>query len=131
MEPSATAPSSPLAGVAAEFPILGRQDLTYLDTAASSQKPLQVIEAMDGFMRERYASIHRGVYQLAAASTEAFEGARAAVADWIGASPRETIFTGNATQAINTVAYAWGRANVKDGDVLVLTEMEHHSNIVP
>lgn len=130
-----TAPDIPLAGVAAQFPILSREiggaPLTYLDSAATAQKPLVVIEAMDDAYRHHYASIHRGVYPLAAESTEAFEGARAKVAAWIDAAPEETILTGNATQAINLVAYAWGRRNVKAGDTIVLTEMEHHSNIVP
>ena len=86
---------------------------------------------MDAYYREYRASIHRGVYPLAARATEAFEGARAAAARLVGSTPGETIFTRNATEAINLVAYSWGAANVGAGDLIVLTEMEHHSNIVP
>jgi cysteine desulfurase/selenocysteine lyase len=125
----------PVADVASEFPVLGRtfggQPLTYLDSSATSQTPLPVIEAMtDYYMRSR-ASIHRGVYPLADEATTMFEGARERIASWLGSSVEETIFTANATAAINLVAYTWGRANVGRGDLVVLTEMEHHSNIVP
>ena len=117
---------------AAEFPVLARDEgLVYLDAAATSQTPRAVIEAMDAYYSEYRASIHRGVYPLAAQATEAYEGARDRVAAFAGSTPGETVFTRNATEAINLVAYAWGRANVGPGDLVVLTQMEHHSNIVP
>ncbi|MDX6423792.1 MAG: cysteine desulfurase / selenocysteine lyase, partial [Gaiellaceae bacterium] len=117
--------------VAGEFPILGRPGLVYLDSAATAQTPLPVLDAMDRIYRESNANIHRGVYPLAQEATEAFEGARRVIADWIGSSVEETIFTKNVTEAINLVAYSWGRRNVGAGDRVLLTEMEHHSNIVP
>ena len=110
--------------VASQFPILSREiggsPLCYLDSAATAQKPAVVL-----------ANIHRGVYPLAQESTEAFEGARRTVAAWLGCAYEEVVFTKNATEAINLVAYSWGRANVGPGDRVVITEMEHHSNIVP
>jgi cysteine desulfurase/selenocysteine lyase len=118
-------------GTAADFPTLSRPGLVYLDSAATSQTPLGVLEAMDTYYREYRASVHRGVYPIAAESTDAFEGARVKVAAFAGSTPGETVFTRNATEAINLVAYAWGGANVRAGDLIVLTEMEHHSNIVP
>lgn len=120
-----------LDSAAAEFPVLDREDLVYLDTAATSQKPRQVIDAMADFMRHHNASVHRGVYPLAVESTEAFEGARTRIAQFVGASARETIFTANATTAMNLVIQAWGRVNLQTGDRVVTTEMEHHSVIVP
>ncbi|MEA2442705.1 MAG: cysteine desulfurase / selenocysteine lyase [Thermoleophilaceae bacterium] len=117
--------------VAGQFPILGRPGLVYLDSAATAQTPTPVLDAMDRIYRESNANIHRGVYPLAQEATEAFEGARRVVADWIGSSVEETIFTKNATEAINLVAYSWGRRNVSAGDRVLITEMEHHSNIVP
>src|SRR5204863_7187173 len=90
-----------------------------------------VIEEIDRLYRWSNANIHRGVYPIAQEATEAFEGARRVVADWIGASVEETIFTKNVTEAINLVAYSWGRRNVGAGDRVLITEMEHHSNIVP
>jgi cysteine desulfurase/selenocysteine lyase len=116
---------------AAEFPLLAQPGLTYLDAAATSQTPRAVIEAMDRYYNEYRASIHRGVYPLAARATEAYEGARAHVAAFAGSTPGETVFTRNATEALNLVAYSWGRANVRAGDLVVVTEMEHHSNLVP
>jgi len=116
--------------VRAEFPIL-RDGLVYLDTAATSQKPAVVLDTMDDFLRHHNASVHRGVYPLAAESTERYEVARATAAAWLGSTPDETVFTGNATGAINLVAYSWGDTNVREGDVIVVTEMEHHSNLVP
>ena len=113
-----------------QFPVL-QGGLAYLDSAATSQTPLPVIEAMDEYYREYRASIHRGVYPLAARATEAFEDARVAAARLVNSSPGETIFTHNATEGMNLVAYSWGTQNVGEGDVIVLTEMEHHSNIVP
>jgi cysteine desulfurase / selenocysteine lyase len=124
-----------LAGVASEFPVLRRQfgghPLVYLDSSATSQTPQPVIDAMTRYYTESRASIHRGVYPLAVEATDLYEGARHRVADWLGSTPKETIFTANATAAINLVAYTWGRQNVQRGDLVVLTEMEHHSNIVP
>jgi cysteine desulfurase/selenocysteine lyase len=121
--------------VRSDFPLLQREidgrPIVYMDSAATAQKPESVIAAMDGFYRNHYASIHRGVYTLGAESTEAFEGARARIAAFTGADPIGTIFTANATAAINLVAYAWGREHVGEGDVILLTELEHHSNIVP
>ncbi len=118
--------------VAAQFPVLGnRQPLTYLDSAATSQTPQPVIDAMTRYYTHGRASIHRGVYPLAVEATELYENARRAAADWLGATSAETIFTANATAAINLVAYAWGRQNIGRRDLVVLTEMEHHSNIVP
>jgi cysteine desulfurase/selenocysteine lyase len=124
-----------LAGVAAEFPVLRRRigghPLTYLDSSATSQTPQPVIDAMTRYYTESRASIHRGVYPLAVEATDLYEGARERIAEWLGSTPQETIFTANATAAINLVAYTWGRQNVQRGDLVVLTEMEHHSNIVP
>jgi cysteine desulfurase / selenocysteine lyase len=125
-----------LADVAAQFPTLrsrrfdGRT-VAYLDSAATSQTPDPVIDAMTSYYTEHRASIHRGVYPLAAEATDLYEGARGRIAAWLGSTPEETIFTANATAAINMVAYTWGRQNVQRGDLVVLTEMEHHSNIVP
>jgi cysteine desulfurase/selenocysteine lyase len=116
---------------AADFPVLEREGLVYLDSAATSQKPRQVIDAMSDFMAHHNASVHRGVYPLAAEATERFEGARTRAARFAGAVPQDTILTGNATAAINLVAQAWGRANLQPGDRVVVTEMEHHSVIVP
>ena len=118
-----------------EFPILGRRvygkPLVYLDSGATAQKPLQVIEAVDRLHREQNANIHRGVHFLSEETTAAYEEARARVAAWIGAAKEEVIFTAGATASLNTVAYAWGDKFVGAGDNLVVSEMEHHSNIVP
>jgi cysteine desulfurase/selenocysteine lyase len=116
---------------ATEFPVLAREGLVYLDSAATSQTPRSVIDAMDRYYTEYRASIHRGVYPLAAEATEAYEVAREKVAAFTGSTIGETIFTRNATEALNLVAYSWGRANVGPDDLVVLTQMEHHSNIVP
>ena len=124
--------STPLAGLRADFPVLARDPgLTYLDSAATAQKPGSVLDAMDDFLRTTNASVHRGVYGLAREATERFEGARGRIAALYGADPSTTIFTHNATEAINLVAYAWGRENVGPGDEVLVTEMEHHSNLVP
>ncbi len=120
-----------LAPSRADFPVLPHTGVAYLDSGATSQTPLPVIEAMDAYYREYRASIHRGIYPIAALATEAYETARDKVAAFAGSAPGETVFTRNATEAINLVAYSWGSANVGPGDLLVLTEMEHHSNIVP
>jgi cysteine desulfurase / selenocysteine lyase len=121
--------------VRADFPIMAREiegrPLIYLDSAATSQKPAAVIDAMDHYYRHSNANVHRGVYRLAQEATDLFEGARARVAAFTGADAATTIFTRNATEAINLVAYAWGREHVGAGDVVLITQMEHHSNIVP
>jgi len=126
---------SRLAAVAAQFPVLARLEsghpLCYLDSAATAQKPRAVIDAVSDFSAHHNASIHRGVYPLAVEATELFEGARERIASWLGSSVAETVFTKNATEAVNLVAYSWGRRNVAAGDLVVLTQMEHHSNIVP
>ncbi|MGH2927701.1 MAG: aminotransferase class V-fold PLP-dependent enzyme, partial [Solirubrobacteraceae bacterium] len=121
--------------LAAQFPVLhARRDgqpIVYLDSAATSQTPQPVIDAMIHYYTEVRASVHRGVYPLAVEATDLFEGARRRIADWLGSTPEETIFTANATASLNTVAYSWGRHNVGAGDLVVVTEMEHHSNLVP
>jgi cysteine desulfurase / selenocysteine lyase len=122
--------------IKADFPILGRRvngkRLVYLDSANSSQKPSAVIDAMDRHLREYYANIHRGVYTISEESTTAYRSAHQKVASFLNApSWREIVFTKNITEAINLVAYTWARANVREGDAIVLTQMEHHSNIVP
>jgi cysteine desulfurase / selenocysteine lyase len=114
-----------------EFPSLGREGLVYLDAAATAQTPRSVLAAMDDYYEHHRASVHRGVYPLAVEATDLFEGARARVAAFVGAPVRDTIFVKNATEAINLVAYSWGRTNVGEGDRVVVTEMEHHSNFVP
>ncbi len=115
----------------AEFPILARDGLVYLDTAATAQTVRPALEAMDRYYETYRASIHRGIYPLAAEATDAYEGARDKVAAFTNSTPGETVFTRNATEAINLVAHAWGRANVGADDLVVITQMEHHSNIVP
>jgi cysteine desulfurase/selenocysteine lyase len=121
----------------ADFPILATlnrfgKPLIYLDSAATSLKPLTVIEAVDGYNREYSANIHRGIYEMAERATAAYEETRVKVARLINAPhPREIVFVRNATEAINLVAYSWGRHNIGRGDSIVLTEMEHHANLVP
>ena len=122
--------------VRADFPILERQvhgkPLVYLDNAATSQKPEAVIESMSEYYRHYNANIHRGVHTLAEEATAAYENARRKVGRFINARrPSEVVFVRNTTEAINLVAYAWGRANVGEGDVIILSLMEHHSNLVP
>lgn len=123
--------------IRADFPILQRQvkpgvPLVYLDSTATSQKPQQVIQAMDDYYRNSNANIHRGIHVLAEEATAQYEAARERVSRFIGApSARQIIFTRNTTESINLVAYSWGRANLEEGDVVILTEMEHHSNLVP
>jgi cysteine desulfurase/selenocysteine lyase len=122
--------------VRADFPILQRQvhgkPLVYLDNAATSQKPESVLRAMDDYYRHYNANIHRGVHTLAEEATAAYEAARRKVGRFIHASsPKEVVFVRNTTEAINLVALTWGRANVGRGDVIVLSIMEHHSNLVP
>jgi cysteine desulfurase / selenocysteine lyase len=129
---------SPLdpAALRADFPILDQEvfghRLVYLDSAATSQKPLAVIEAMDSYYRHDNANVHRGIYQLSERATAAYEGAREKVGRLIGVTdPSTIVWTRNATEAINLVAYAWGRRHIGRGDAIVLTEMEHHANLVP
>jgi cysteine desulfurase/selenocysteine lyase len=119
-----------------DFPILDQQinghPLTYLDSASSSQKPRVVIDAVADYYREYNANVHRGIYTIGEKSTAAYERARATVARFINApDSHEIVFTRNATEAINLVAYSWGRRNIGRGDAIVLTEMEHHANLVP
>lgn len=120
-----------------QFPIFQRETsegvpLVYLDSTATSQKPLAVIEAMDSYYRRSNANIHRGVHTLAEEATAMYEGAREKVAKFINApSAKQIIYTRNTTESINLVAYSWARANLKAGDLVILTEMEHHSNLVP
>ncbi len=120
-----------------DFPILGREirpgvKLVYLDSTATAQKPDTVIKAMDDYYRQSNANIHRGVHALAEEATSLYEKSREKIADFINApSARQVIYTRNTTESINLVAYSWGRANLKSGDLVILTEMEHHSNLVP
>jgi cysteine desulfurase/selenocysteine lyase len=140
MEPvsakSPTAAPFSIEKVRSAFPALERevhgQPVAYLDSGASAQRVLASIQAVDRYERRHHSNVHRGSHTLSAEATEAYEGARATVADHIGAADRrEVVFVRNATEAINLVARAWGDANVGAGDRIVLTEMEHHSNIVP
>jgi cysteine desulfurase/selenocysteine lyase len=121
--------------VKGDFPILKRRfdghELVYLDSAATSQKPEVVIEALAEHLRRHNANIHRGVYPLAQEADAAYDAARSRVAAFTGAEPKTTIFTKNVTEAINLVAYSWGRANVHRGDAVLITQMEHHANLVP
>ena len=125
-----------VAALRQQFPMLQRQvagkPIHYLDSANTSQKPNHVIDAMSSFMREGYAPIGRSSYSLASDASDAYEAARAKVARFINArSPREVVFTKNATESLNLAAQSWGRANLGKGDAVVLTHMEHHANIVP
>ncbi len=121
--------------VRGDFPIFSRefdgQPLVYLDSGATSQKPTVVIDAISSYLSEHNANVHRGVYALAQESDAAYDGAREKVAGFVGWEAESTIFTKNVTEAINLVAYAWGRANVGPGDAVLITQMEHHANIVP
>jgi cysteine desulfurase/selenocysteine lyase len=136
MSTSAATPRLDIAAVRADFPILGEtvhgKPLTYLDNGATSQKPEAVLRALDGYYRRYNANVHRGVYQLSERATTAYEEARHTVARFIGATDdREIVFVRGTTEAINLVARSWGSANLAAGDVIVVTELEHHSNIVP
>jgi cysteine desulfurase/selenocysteine lyase len=121
--------------VRGDFPIFSRgpneRPLVYLDSGATAQKPAVVIEAQAEHLRRHNANVHRGVYALAQEADAAYDGARTLVAGFVRAEPRTTIFTKNATEAINLVAYSWGRANVGAGDTVLITQMEHHANLVP
>lgn len=126
-------PGQPLRG---DFPALAQtvhgRPLVYLDNAATTQKPRRVIDALRGFYERDNANVHRGLHALSMRATDAYEGARARVARFIGAAaPDEIVFTRGTTESINLVAASWGGANLKPGDVILLTEMEHHSNLVP
>jgi len=129
--------SSEIAKIRADFPILEREvypgvPLVYFDSAATSQKPAKVLEAMDTYYRLTNANIHRGIHVLAEEATANYEAARLKIAQFIHAhNEREIIFTRNTTESINLVAYSWARANLQAGDLVILTEMEHHSNLVP
>jgi cysteine desulfurase / selenocysteine lyase len=141
MEPVAGTTRAPIEGyplgrIRSAFPALEREvngsPIAYLDSGASAQRVLASIQAVDRYERRHHSNVHRGAHTMSAEATAAYEGARATVADHVGAADRrELIFVRNATEAINLVARAWGDANVKGGDRIVLTEMEHHSNIVP
>ncbi len=135
---AATAPTTnpKVSSLRSLFPVLERQvhgkPLVYLDNAATTQKPLAVIQALDNYYRHYNSNIHRGVHTLSEEATTAYEEARTRIARFINAaSDKQTIFTRNATEAINVVAHSWGRANLGPGDEVLITEMEHHSNIVP
>ncbi len=122
--------------VKADFPLLARpidgKPIVYLDSAATSQKPIAVLDAMDTYYRTTNANVHRGVYRIAEQATADMEAAREKLRRFIGAADaREVVFTKNATESLNLVAQSWGRANLVEGDVVVLTHMEHHANIVP
>jgi cysteine desulfurase / selenocysteine lyase len=119
-----------------DFPILYQEvngkPLVYLDNAATSQKPLAVLDALQNYYRRDNANVHRGVHTLSSRATDAYEGARDKIAAFVNAASRqEIVFTRNATEAINLVAYAWGQANLKPGDEIILSVMEHHSNLIP
>jgi cysteine desulfurase/selenocysteine lyase len=138
MEPTATtAPSLPrsIEEIRAEFPILARQvhgqPLSYLDNGATAQKPLAVIDTLDRYWREHNSNVHRGVHTLSEEATSLYEEARGTIASHLGADSREVVFVRNATEALNLVAYSWGRTNISSRDRIVVTEMEHHSNVVP
>ena len=131
-------PAAPfdVAALRAEFPALAQdvhgKPLVYLDNAASTHKPRAVLDALEGFYAHDYSNVHRGVHTLSQRATERFEAARATLARFVGArDPREVIFTRGATEGLNLVAQAWGRANLRPGDEVVVSEMEHHSGIVP
>jgi cysteine desulfurase/selenocysteine lyase len=122
--------------VRTEFPILGRKvggkDLVYLDNAATSQKPRRVLEALNEHYEEHNANIHRGVHRLSEEATSAYEGSRGKVARFLGATEEAgLVFTRGTTESVNLVAHAWGRKELREGDEVVLTEVEHHSNLVP
>ena len=138
MEPTATtAPALPrsIDEIRGEFPILEREvhgkPVAYLDNGATAQKPLAVLDALDEFWRRHNANVHRGVHTLSEEASAMYEAARDTVAAHIGADRREVIFVRNLTEALNLVAYSWARTNLGEGDRIVVSEMEHHSNIVP
>ena len=122
--------------VRADFPIFEQEfhgkPLAYLDSAATAQKPRQVLDALRTFYETSYANVHRGVYELSERATAGYEGARDKLATFVNApSAKEIIFTRNATEGLNLVAYAWGLVNLGPGDVVLVTKLKHHSNFVP
>ena len=118
--------------IRSDFPIFNNKSLVYLDSAATTQKPKQVIDAVSDFYSNYNANVHRGIYELSMKATEAYHSARLKVANLINASDwRSIVFTGGTTESINLVAYSWARKNLHKGDEILITEMEHHSNIVP
>ncbi|MGH3781204.1 MAG: aminotransferase class V-fold PLP-dependent enzyme, partial [Pseudonocardiaceae bacterium] len=138
--------ASELETIRSDFPILSRtvrdgRPLVYLDSGATSQRPRQVLDAERSFLEQHNAAVHRGAHQLAEEATDAYESARARIAAFVGASPGEVVFTKNATEGINLVAYALGNSSsaggaaerfaLAPGDEIVVTEMEHHANLVP
>ena len=130
---ASTAPATlDVAAVRAQFPYLERPEgIVYLDSGASAQKPRAVLDAMHEFGGLHYANVHRGVHRLAVEADAAYDGARATIAAFVGSTARETIITKSVTEAINLVAASWGAANVGEGDEVVITQMEHHANLVP
>jgi cysteine desulfurase/selenocysteine lyase len=117
--------------VRAQFPTLDREGVAYLDSAATSQTPEVVLAAMDDYYRHHRASVHRGTYPLASEATDLFESARTRIAAFVNWAARDTVFTRNASEALNLVAHGWGRRHVGPGDRILVTRMEHHSNFVP
>jgi cysteine desulfurase / selenocysteine lyase len=132
---NALVPTLDVAKIKADFPLLqtsfNDHRIVYLDSASSSQKPRLVLDTMTELYETIYANVHRGVYDIAAKSTDRYEAARRKVARFIGVPERGVVFTKNVTEAINLVAYTWGRANLHEGDAVLLTEIEHHANLVP
>src|ERR671937_69976 len=132
---ASTALPRSIAEIRADFPVLERRvngkQLVYFDNAATSQKPASVIEALDSYYRNSNANIHRSMHELAAEATALYEGGRARIASFIGAKPGETVFVRNATEAINLVRFTWGRRQVGKSDTVLITRLEHHSNVVP
>ena len=129
-------PALDIKTVASEFPILSRKinghRLVYLDNSATTQKPRQVIDALKNFYENHNANVHRGIHTLSNEASEMYEEAHDVVAEFIGAAGREEIiFTRNATESMNLLAWSWGRKHLGKGDVVVISEMEHHSNVVP
>ncbi|MFQ5474834.1 MAG: aminotransferase class V-fold PLP-dependent enzyme, partial [Candidatus Nanoarchaeia archaeon] len=112
------------------FPLLDKEKVIYLDNAATTQKPQQVLDAINNHYEHNNANVHRGMHVLATRATDAYEGARKKVAKFINASPEEIIFTRGATESLNLAAYSIAQT-LKDGDEIIMTEMEHHSNLVP
>lgn len=135
MSSLALTPHPPGLDLRSDFPILGRRiggrRIVYLDSAATAQKPTVVLDAMDHFYRHSNANAHRGVYTLAEEATDALEGARAQIAGLVGGHPDTTVFTRNGTEALNLVAAGWATPRLGPGDAVLITEMEHHSNLVP
>ena len=125
-----------VAAIRSQFPTLerkvyGDKPLIFLDSAASAQKPLAVTNAMNDFMATTYSNVHRGIHALSQEATDAFEAVRTKVAAFMNADEREVVFTKNTTEGINLVAQSWGRKNLSAGDEIIVTELEHHANIVP